>query len=133
MTINKEFYKVQKHLLARMHHARKELYNSEDWFFLHDNAPAHAAIIVRQYLAKIGVTCLSHQSYSPDLSPPDYFLFPKLKMPMKGKCYTSSESIQEEVRRVLRSIQQEDFSRAFQRLYKRSQSCITLNGDNLEV
>ena len=54
-------------------------------------------------------------------------------MPMKGKRYASIEHIQEEVTSVLKSIPEKDFSRAFQRLYERSQSCIMLNGDYLEV
>ncbi len=56
----------------------EELYDSRDWFLMYDIAPAHTAIIVQQYLAKKDVTCLSHPPYSPDLSPPDYCLFPKL-------------------------------------------------------
>jgi hypothetical protein len=40
--------------------------------FLHDNAPAH-----RAYL---GFHCLDHPSYSPDLVPSDYHLFPGLKI-----------------------------------------------------
>jgi len=133
-TVNKKFYKgVMTRLLARMRRVRKDLYDSGDWFLLHDNAPAHTAIMVQQYLAKRKVVCLDHPPYSPDLAPPDYFLFPKLKMPMKGHHYSSIEAIQEEVTRVLRSIPEEDFSRAFQRLYERSQTCIALNGDYIEV
>ncbi len=82
-TVNKEFYKeVLKRLLSQMRCACEELYDSRGWFLLHDNTLAHIAIIIQQYLAKRGVICLSHPSYLPDLSLPDYFLFPKLKMPM---------------------------------------------------
>ncbi len=110
-TVNKEIYKeVLKCLRARTCRVCEEFYDSRDWFLLHDNAPAHTAIILQQYLAKRGgVICLSHQPYSPDLPPPYYFIFPKLKMTMKGKHYTSIESIQEKVTRILRSIPQEDF------------------------
>ena len=31
--------------------------------------------------------------YSPDLAPDDFFLFPKLKTPIKGKCFTTIEEI----------------------------------------
>ena len=73
-TVNKEFYKeVLKRLLARMRRIREQLYDSGDWFLLHDNAPVHSSILVQQYLAKRGVTCLSHPPYSPDLAPQTIF------------------------------------------------------------
>jgi len=34
-------------------------------------------------LAKLKVLVLDHNPYSPDLTPSDYFLFPKLKMEFK--------------------------------------------------
>jgi len=42
------------------------------------------AEIVQQFLTQKNVTTLYHPLYSPDLSPPEYFLFPKLKMKFKG-------------------------------------------------
>lgn len=51
-----------------------------------------------------------------------FYVFPKLKMPTKGKRYASIEIIQKEVTRVLRSIPQDNFSSALQRLYERSQT-----------
>jgi hypothetical protein len=35
--------------------------------------------------------------YSPDLSPPDYWLFPKLKMKLKGLYFADVAEIQEAV------------------------------------
>jgi histone-lysine N-methyltransferase SETMAR len=57
---------------------------SWDIFLLHDNAPANKAASVCQFLTPKNVTTLYHPPYSPDLSPPDYFLFPKLKIKLKG-------------------------------------------------
>jgi len=54
-------------------------------------------------------------------------------MPMKGKRYASIDAIQKEVTVVPENIPKKDFARAFERLYKRSRTCITLNGDYLEV
>jgi hypothetical protein len=41
------------------------------------------------------VTTVHHTPYSPDLSPPDYFLFPKLKMKLKGLHFADAAEIQE--------------------------------------
>jgi hypothetical protein len=46
------------------------------------------------------VTTLYHPPplpYSPDLSPPDYFLFPKLKMELKEFQFADVAEIQEDV------------------------------------
>jgi hypothetical protein len=51
-------------------------------FFLLNNAPAQKAASLRSFDPK-NVTTLYHPQYSPDLSVPDYFLFPKLKMKEK--------------------------------------------------
>ena len=56
---------------------------SLDFFLLHDNAPAHKAASVWQFLTQKNVTTII-TPHSPDLSAPDYFLFPKLKMKLKG-------------------------------------------------
>jgi hypothetical protein len=43
------------------------------------------------------VTTLYHPPDPPDLSPPDYFLFPKLKMKLKGLNFADVAEIQEAV------------------------------------
>jgi hypothetical protein len=47
------------------------MYESGDWFLLHDNASSHNATIVKQFLAQRKVTVLDHLPYSPDLAPAD--------------------------------------------------------------
>ena len=55
--------------------------------------------------------------YSPDLSPPDYFLFPELKMKLKGLHFADVVEIQESVTDELKKVHKEEFSAAFQKLY----------------
>jgi len=43
---------------------------------LHDNAPTHRSILVKDFLAKNNVTTLEHPPYSPDLIRADFYLFP---------------------------------------------------------
>jgi len=47
--------------------------------YLHDNAPAHQALTTHKKPAYLGFQCLDHPSYSPDLAPSDFLLFPGLK------------------------------------------------------
>ena len=49
----------------------------------HDNAPAHSAIRVKQFLAEKQVAVLEHPTYSPDLAPFDFWRSPKMKKVVK--------------------------------------------------
>ena len=49
---------------------------------------------------------LPHPPYSPDISQPDFDLFPKLKKPLRGKRFRSIKEVSNEVTRVIRRIKQ---------------------------
>jgi hypothetical protein len=70
--------------------------------------------------------------YSPDLSPPDYFLFPKLKKKIKGLHFVVVAEIQEAVTDELKKVQKEEFLAAFQKLYDHAKACIYANGAYFE-
>jgi histone-lysine N-methyltransferase SETMAR len=56
---------------------------------LYDNAPAHRALATQRKLAYRGFQYLDHPSYSPDLVPSDYHLFPGLKKKqMRGRDFS---------------------------------------------
>ena len=55
---------------------------------------------VKSFLSSEKVTVLNHPPYSPDLSPCDFFLFPRLKKMLSGNKYTSSASPINTIRRL---------------------------------
>ena len=55
------------------------------------------------------ICVIDHRPYSPDLSPCDYFLFPKQKTAMKGAFYDDVPTIQAAVTQLLKSIPKIDF------------------------
>jgi len=71
--------------------------------------------------------------YSPDLSPPDYFLFSKLKLKLKGLHFANVAEIQEPVTDELKKVQKEEFLAAFQKMYDRTKACIYANGAYFEL
>jgi transposase len=99
---------------------------------LHDNAPAHKAASVCQFLTPKNVTTIYHPLYSPDLSLPAYFLFSKLKMKLKGLYFVHVAEIQEAVTDELKNVQKEEFSAAFQKLYNHAKACIYASGAYFE-
>ncbi|KAJ4452247.1 hypothetical protein ANN_03765 [Periplaneta americana] len=102
--------------LGRSEKKRPEKWVENNWFLMHDNAPAHRAIIVKNFLARHNITALDHPPYSPDLSPPDYFLFPRLKSHLKGRRFNAEEVIANATR-ALRRVSQNGFQASFQELY----------------
>jgi len=94
--------------------------------------PAHQATSVCQFLPPKKVTTLYHPTYSPDLSPPEYFLFPKLNMKLKGFHFVDVAEIQEAVTDELNKVQKEEFSAAFQKLYDHAKACIYAKGAYFE-
>ena len=63
---------------------------SKEWsgdHLLHDNASSHKCEVVKSFLASEKVKVLNHPPYSPDLSPCDFFLFPRLKKKLSGNKY----------------------------------------------
>ena len=87
-TVTVQFYKNS--VLKKV----KEFYNkkqpSKGWsgvHLLHDNASSHKCEVVKSFLASEKVKVLNHPPYSPDLSPCDFFLFPRLKKMLSGNKY----------------------------------------------
>jgi transposase len=117
-------------LLERIQLVLPAAFCYRDFFLLRDNAPAHKAASVCQSLTPKKVTTLYHPPprYSPDLSPPEYFLFPKVKMKLKGFHSADVAEIQEAVTDSLKKVQKEQFSGAFQKLYDRAKACTYANG-----
>jgi histone-lysine N-methyltransferase SETMAR len=87
---------------------------------------------VCQFLTPKNVTTLYHPPYSPDLSPPDYFLFPKLKMKLQALHFAAVAEIQEAVTDELRKVQIQEFLAAFQELYDCTKACIYASGAYFE-
>ena len=130
-TVNAEFYKgVMDRLLKRIQRVRPAALSSRDFFLLHDNTPAHKAASVCQFLNQKNVITLYPPPlpYSPNLSPPDYFLFPKLKIKLKGLHFADDAEMQKAETDELKKVQNEEISAAFQKLYDRAKASIYANG-----
>jgi hypothetical protein len=97
-------------LLKHIQWVRPSAVCSRDFLLLHNNAHTHKAASVCQFFTPKNVTTIYHPLYSPDLSTPDYFLFPKLKMKLKGLHFADVAEIQEVVTEELKKVQKEIFS-----------------------
>jgi histone-lysine N-methyltransferase SETMAR len=84
-TVNQAFYmEVLKKLIDGVRHKQGELWRDCSLIFYHDNAMARFTSSVAVFSRK-GISTADHAPYSPDLAPPDFWLFPELNTVLKGK------------------------------------------------
>ncbi|UYV63007.1 hypothetical protein LAZ67_2002824 [Cordylochernes scorpioides] len=132
-TVNKEYYlQVMRNLREAIHQKRPDLWKNKNWLLHHDNAPAHTSLLVRDFLAKNNKPMMPQPPYSPDLAPCDFFLFPKLKRPMKGRRYATLDEIKTASKEELKKILKNDFLKCFEDWKNRWQYCIISHGDYFE-
>ena len=67
----------------------------------------------------MGIKTVPQPPYSPDLSPFDFWLFPKLKGNLRDCHYETIEEMKEAVTKLIDMLTQEDFHGAFQKLWER--------------
>ena len=74
---------------------RPQLWAPGDWQLHHDNSPAYASCLMQSFFVKHQITRVTQPPYRPDLVPCDFWLFQKLRLPMKRKRVQSVNEIQE--------------------------------------
>lgn len=132
-TINKEYYlEVLKRLRDAIRRKRHQLWSSGDWLLHHDNVPAHASNLVQQYLTKHKVVQLRQPPYSPDVAPCDFWLFPRLKMPLIGHRFDDKETVGTNTTNALKAISKNEFQDCFQKWKGRWERILQSSGDYFE-
>ena len=112
-TVSQQVYKeILRLLLRSVREKRRELRQDKSWLLHHDNAPAHNALSIRQFLAKKNIAVLEQPPCSPGLAPCDSFRFPKLKGIIKGTRFEGVEAIKRAVTTELRGTQRNHSSSA---------------------
>jgi len=87
-TVNQFYYlEVLKRLREKVRRKRPKLFTNNSWILHHDNATAHAALSVREFLATKQITVLEHPAYSPDLASSDFFSVPEDKGNIERKAF----------------------------------------------
>jgi hypothetical protein len=99
-----------------------------NWQLHHDNAPAHSSHLIQGFLAKHGIPQVRQAPYSPDMAPCDFWLFQRLKTPLKGCRFASREDIIQNATAQLHAIPKEAFQNCFQRWKDRWAKCVDSQG-----
>ncbi|CAH1982423.1 unnamed protein product [Acanthoscelides obtectus] len=107
--------------------------NPERRIILHqDNASSHTVQKTRQYLTEKNVELLDHPPYSPDLSPNDFFTFPKIKNRLRGQRFQSPEEAVDAFKNAILDLPANEWNKCFENWFERMQMCINLRGEYFE-
>ena len=110
--VNQFYYReILERLRKRVVRVRPSI--ADNWMLHHDNAPCHTAISVIEVLVKKGIPVVPQPPYSPDLSPCDFVLFPKLKFHLKGRHFGTVEHIEKALTDQLKAIPVSDYQRCY--------------------
>ena len=131
--VNAELYlQVLKNLRCSIRRKRPVQWRQNSWALLHDNAPAHIARPVRDLLRNNTVTVVPHPGYSPNLSPPDYWIFQKLKKTISKVHHQNLDELRCAIDNAIAQIPPQDFHAAMDRYPVRLRKCITNRGEYFE-
>jgi len=91
-----------------------------------------------EFLFKKGISVYQQPPYSPNLSPCDFFLFPKLKFHLKSHHFGIVDNIQKVVTDQLRALLHEDFQHCYQEWEQHLRRCVAsqenyFEGDNVDL
>lgn len=129
-TVNAQFYRET--VLPSVIAGIRERHPTGTIHLHHDNAPPHRSSNVQLFLQEQHIDLVSHPPYSPDLSPCDFFLFPRLKSALAGKKFESRQSVSRAVSDALSLLTQNDFVSCFSDWKLRLKKCIEVEGEYLE-
>ena len=91
-----------------------------------------------EFLAKHEIKVIAQPPYSPDLTPCDFFLFPKLKYPLRGTRHESImnhesiEAIKRNSLKELKAIPAEAYKKCMENWINRWHACICSEGGYFE-
>ena len=97
-----------------------------------DNAPSHTSQVAMVAATQCGFEVLPHLSYSPDLAPSEFYLFPKLKTNLRDRNFGSNESVIDAVNEYLGDEDEDFYFEGISKLEQRLGRCIKLKGDYIE-
>jgi len=111
-TVNGKFYYEDLSRLSEgIRRKRPDKWQKTNSFLHHENAPAHTSLVVRQFLIRKNIA-VNPTPQSPDLVPCDFFIFPKMKLRLKGRRFDTTEENHAETQEVIDTLTFENFTDA---------------------
>lgn len=131
-TVNGDYYlTVLRKVKRAIRDKRPELHNIGP-ILLQDNAAPHRKREVLDAMDAWGWEILPHPPYSPDLSPCDFFLFPRIKEPMRGRRFNTEEEVNQAFKDGITLMTKSGVQAGIDDLVQRWERCLELDGEYVE-
>ena len=101
--------------------------------FHDDNAKLYRAWITNEFFLENHVEQYQNLPYSPDLSPCDFFSFPKVKKQLRGIWFNDDNEMVTTFEQAINSLTKEDFKNCFKGWFIRMHKCIDAEGQYFET
>lgn len=98
----------------------------------HDNASSHTARRTNDFLNLENIELMNHPPYSPDLSPNDFFTFPRMKDLLRGQRFEDPEAAVEAYKSALLTTSATEWNYCFNDWFERMRKCIICKGEYFE-
>ena len=122
--VNQQYYtEVLMKLRECMRRKLPELWRNR-WILHQDNAPAHNAHSVKQFLANKNINVLQHPPKLPKPVPCDFYLFPKIKSVLKRNHFLSVENVKAKTAQFHNSLTEHDHRNCSEHWQHRMQLCV---------
>ena len=96
-----------------------------------DNARLHCSAQTQDAMTSLKFTVVPNTPCSPDLAQSHFWLFPKLKVTLKGQHFSSDADVEAAVCKWISSQPETFFKDGMKKWIKRMKKCVAVNGDNV--
>ena len=131
-TITSERYNILEPFFDQL----TEQENQQGWF-QQDGAIAHTARVIMAAVSEVFGDCVISRGLwpprSPDLTPPDFYLWGKLKGSVYGDNPRTTDELKQKITSVIQNIQPDELERVFQNTQRRARLCLQVNGAHFQL
>ena len=131
-TINGAYYAAENSRLRQEIARNRRGKLTRGVLLLQDIVPAHTSQVAMTAATECGFEVLPHPSYSSDMAPSDFYLFPKLKSNLRGTQFGSNEGVIAAVNEYLEDQEKDFYLEGISKLEQRCTKCIALKGNYIE-
>jgi histone-lysine N-methyltransferase SETMAR len=113
-TVNAKYIMDARAKFLKVFKQKRPKMAAGDWWFHWDTVPIYTAAMVTGWMAARQFQVIENPPYSPDLTPADFFLFPKVMRELAGLTLTK-KTFKKEWEGTARTLKAADFATAFRR------------------
>ena len=131
-TVNGDCYRSVLRKVLHATRTKRPALHEAGVILLQDNAAPHRKQNVLAAIESWGWEILPHPPYSPDLSPCDFFLFPRIKESMRGRRFGTEDEVNQAYKAGMDAVTKVRVGAGIDGLVRRWEKCVEAEGGYFE-